>query len=181
MLTTRSAQASRASSCCQTSTSAVDPCGQGLGTRRTAIEDHDPAGALVAQVTQCLFAHFAGTQQQHMLVMKRLEELLGEVRDGHARDADPPPVDVGFRSHALGHAIGCLEGEVNHRAGHLLFLRHGERLFHLRQDLCFAHHHAVEAGGDREQMPRRFHVGVLEHVAGQHRGHPGRGSWRGSG
>ncbi len=40
-------------------------------------------------------------------------------------------------------------------------------LFHLRQDLSFADHHAVQAGGDHEQMAHGFLAAEVKQVVPQ--------------
>ncbi len=47
--------------------------------------------------------------------------------------------------------------------------RHGERLFHLAENLRLAHDHGIQAGGHAEEMADRFFVAVLVEVRRENR------------
>ena len=68
------------------------------------------------------------------------------------------------RGHAAGDADGGLKGHVQQRAGGLALGGRLVGLFHLGQDLRFAQHHAVQAGGHAEQVPHGRFIGADEQV-----------------
>ena len=73
-------------------------------------------------------------------------------------------MDGGFRGHAAGDADGRLKGHVQQRPGGLALGGRLVGLLHLGQDLRFAQHHAVQAGGHAEQVPHGRFIGVDEQV-----------------
>ncbi len=121
-------------------------------------------GPFVLQIAQGFLGHFAGADDQHLLVVEPLEDLAGEIADGHAGNAHPPLMQRGFVGDAPGHAHRGLKDAVGHRAGAVALLGQFVGLLDLRQDLRLAQHHAVEAGRHGEQVPHRVLAGPLEQV-----------------
>ncbi len=118
----------------------------------------------ILQIAERFFAHLAGADHQHLLVVEALEDLGGEVAHRDAGNAHAALVQRGFGGHALGHAHGGLKNAVRQRAGTVAALGHFVGLFDLGEDLRLAHDHAVEAGGDHEQVPHGILAGALEQV-----------------
>ena len=73
-------------------------------------------------------------------------------------------MDGGFGGYAAGNADGGLKGHVQERTRGLALGGRLVGLLHLGQDLRFAEHHAVQAGGHAEQMPHGGFIGVDEQV-----------------
>ena len=71
---------------------------------------------------------------------------------------------VRFAGDALGDPRGGLKDAVRQRAGALAVLGQLVGGFDLRQDLRLADHHAVETGGDGEQMPHGVVAGPREQL-----------------
>src|SRR6267154_1112255 len=71
---------------------------------------------------------------------------------------DDVGADSGVAAHLLRHRERALEEFVEERSECAGGLGDADRLLHLAQDLRFADHHGVEAGGDAERVPHRFAV-----------------------
>ena len=68
------------------------------------------------------------------------------------------------RGHALGHAQCSLKGGVRQRPGGAGAGRQLVGLLHLAENLRLADDHAVEAGGDGEQVPHEIFARMLEQL-----------------
>ena len=126
--------------------------GERSGPLEIAVEDDDLPCAGVGQVVQRFLGHLAGADHQHALVVEPLEDARGEIGDRHAGDAHAVAMERRFVGDAAGDAEGGLEQAVRHRPGAADFVGQFVGLLHLREDLRFAEDHAVEAGGDAEQV-----------------------------
>ena len=134
------------------------------GPLEAAIDDGDPPGPFVAEITQGFFRHLTRPDDERFLVVEALEDLPGEVGHGHAGNAHATLVDGGFAAYAAGDADGGLKGHVQQRAGGLKLAGRLVGLLDLGQDLRFAEHHAVQTGGHAEQVPHGGFIGVDEQV-----------------
>ena len=130
--------------------------GHGHGLFGTAIGDPDTPRLQLPQVTQCQFAHLAGADDEDGLVAEVVEHLL-DVIDGGTGDGRrgraQMPVSVRTRRATCRawRNSACNSGPTLSCAHGLLV-----GFFHLPGDLPLADDHAVEAGGDAEQMPHRL-------------------------
>ena len=109
--------------------------------------------------------HLPGADKEHPLVVESLEDPAGKVGHGDTGDREPLAADRGFSGNALRRPQGRLEHAAGEGAGGLLFLGEGPGLLHLGDDLRLSEHHAVEPGGDAEEMVD----GGLVVLAGEHR------------
>ena len=131
----------------------VEPRGQVASAGGGAIDDdHVPSSGL-AEIPQGLGRHLAGADEQHPLVFKPLEHAAGEVGDSHARDRHPLPAEGRLGGDPLRGAERRLKHACRQRARRVAVLGDRPGLLHLRQDLRFAKHHAVEARGHAKQVP----------------------------
>ena len=119
---------------------------------------------LALEVLQGQFGHLAGPHQQHVFAGQVAEDLLGQADRGVA-DADGVVADAGFGAHPFGHGEGLVEQPVEDGAGGLMLRGLPVGLLHLAQDLGFAHHHGVQAGGHPEDVAHRLRS--LVHVEGR--------------
>jgi hypothetical protein len=75
--------------------------------------------------------------------------------------------DASLGAHALGRLQRALEQRVQIRPGCAALMRDLVRLLHLSGDLPLADDHAVQAGGNAEQVPRCRSIGVFVQVRQQ--------------
>lgn len=142
----------------------VPMCGQLAGALETAVDNGYQLCPFVPKVTQRLLRHFAGADDERLLVVEAFEDSAGEVGHCHAGNAHSALVDGGFGGYAAGDADGRLESLVQERPGCLALRGRLIGLLHLGEDLRFAQHHAVQAGCHAEQVPHRRFVGIDEQV-----------------
>ena len=109
--------------------------------------------------------HLPGADEEHPLVVETLEDPAGEVGHGDTGDRKPLAADRRLRGDSLRRSQGRLKHAAGEGAGGLLFLGEGPGLLHLGDDLRLSEHHAVEPGGDAEEMVD----GGLVVLAGEHR------------
>ena len=138
--------------------------GQLFGFLEATIDDAHVAGAFVLEIAERFFGHFAGADDQHPLVVKRGKDLLGEIGNGDAGNADPLFVDAGLAGYPLGHAQRGLKHLVGQRAGALAVASQLIGLFDLGHDVRLAHNHAVQAGRDVEQVAHDVFAGAFKQV-----------------
>ena len=123
------------------------------GTVEIAIEDDDLPRAGVGEVVQRFLGHLAGADHEHALVVEPLEDARRRNRRsprwGCSRDGGAASVSLATRRATR---MADLEEAVRHGAGAADLPGQLVGLFHLRKDLRFAEDHAVEAGGDAEQV-----------------------------
>ena len=143
---------------------ALPSLGQLFGPIQRAVHHGDVLGPFVGGVAERLFGHFAGADDEHLLVVEAFENLLGELGHGHAGHADPLAVDGGFVADASGGFQRGLEHGVRDRSGRLAAASQVVGLFDLGSDLRFADHHAVQPGGHHEQVHHRFLAAAAEQL-----------------
>ena len=137
--------------------------GQRFGVGRGAAGDRDLADALRPQVLRRQRADLAGADHQHAAAVEAAENLARQRHRGKAH-RDRPFAERGLRAHALADAERRVKEAGEHRADALARGRHLERVLDLAEDLRFADHQRVEAGGHTEQVPRGVLVGPHEDV-----------------
>lgn len=93
--------------------------------------------------------HFARTHEEDALVLEAAEETKRQAHSG-GRETHGVGADGGGGADFLGNREGGLEKMVEHRAQAVCVTGHLLGLLHLTDDLCFAEHHGVEAGGHSE-------------------------------
>ena len=115
----------------------------------------------LTQMPQRQLAHFAGADDEDGLVAEVVEDLL-DVIDGGAGDGHMAMRDAGLGADAAGDLAGVAKQRVQQRADAVV--AHGllVGLLDLAGDLAFADDHAVETGGDAEQVPHS--LGLMKHV-----------------
>ena len=99
--------------------------------------------------------HLAGADHQDALFLQAREDPRGEVH-GHRGDADSPLADFGRLVDALGCAEGPVKQAVEVLARGLGLDGPDKGRLDLPDDLRLAEDHAVQAGGDLEQVARRL-------------------------
>ena len=134
------------------------PCpqlrGQRGGAFGGAVHNHHIARPRLPQVAERLGRHLAGTDEQHPFVVKALKNPAGEIGHSDTGNREPLATDRGFTGHPFGGAEGRLEHLSGERAGRLILLGERPGLLDLRHNLRLTEHHAVEACGNAEEMPR---------------------------
>ena len=138
--------------------------GQFLRPELAAVDNHDLPRSLVAEVADRLFRHLARSDHQRRLVVEGLEDLPSEISHGHAGNAHAPLVDGCLDGNPPGDLDRRLEDGMGQRARPLLVRGGLISLLDLRENLRFADHHAVEAGGDGEQVANGVGVFVAEQM-----------------
>ena len=138
--------------------------GEFLRPLHGAADDADVADPFVDEITERLFSHLAGSDDEDLLIVEPFKEITGVVGHGDAGNAHPLLLDGGLRSHALGHAQSGLKRGIRQRPHAAGRRRQFVGLLHLRENLSFADHHAVQARRHREQVPHKVLAGPLEEV-----------------
>ena len=93
--------------------------------------------------------HFAGADEQHVLLVDAGEDALRQAHrgGGHGHRIG---ADGGGAAHFLGHREGALEQLVQQRAHGAGLLGGFHRLLELAENLGFAQHHGIQPAGDAE-------------------------------
>src|SRR5690606_39024130 len=140
--------------------------GQVLGVGEGAVGDQQPLHLRLGEVPRDQFDGLAGADQEHGGIVRSGEAVQRQAHGGggdrHRVDADP---GVGART--LGRGEGLLEQAVELAAQGAGAARRGPGLLHLAEDLRFAQHQRVEAGGDPEQVADRLGVLVPVEIGAQ--------------
>src|SRR5215467_12300298 len=122
---------------------------------RCAVGDDDVLCSVRDQVARGQLRHFARADQVNRLVFERSEDLLRQLH-GHGRNGDAGTADRRLRAHAFGHSEGAGEQRLQGGVDRADAAGHGIRLLHLPQNLRFAHHHRVQAGGHAKNVAHGF-------------------------
>ena len=108
--------------------------------------------ARVGQILKRFLGHLAGAHNEDALVVETLKNPRREIGDRDAGNTDAVAIERRFTGDAAARADCGLESAVRDGTDAADFVRHFVGLFHLRKNLRFAEDHAVETGGDAEQM-----------------------------
>jgi len=122
---------------------------ENLTALERAVRDRDGLGLLRGKVGCAELDHFARTHEEDALVLEAAEETKRQAHSG-GRETHGVGADGGGGADFLGNREGGLEKMVEHRAQAVCVTGHLLGLLHLTDDLCFAEHHGVEAGGHSE-------------------------------
>lgn len=122
---------------------------ENLTALERAVRDRDGLGLLRGKVGCAELDHFARTHEEDALVLEAAEETKRQAHSG-GRETHGVGADGGGGADFLGNREGGLEKMVEHRAQAVCVTGHLLGLLHLADDLCFAEHHGVEAGGHSE-------------------------------
>ncbi len=125
-----------------------------------AVENHQSAGSGIGEILERFLGHLSGADHEHAFVVELLEDPRGEIGDRHAGNAHAVAVERGVAGDAAGDPQRGLKQMVHQRPGAADPPGELVGLLHLAEDLGFAEDHAVEAGGDGEQMSHD--LGIFE-------------------
>src|SRR5882672_4827777 len=136
----------------------VETARKGFGPFQRAVRHRHAARLLRGEMSRGKLDHLARADQQHFL--------FGEARKYPAREPhrggghrDDVGADSGVAAYLLRYRKRALKEFVEERSERAGRLGDASRLLHLAQDLRFADHHGVEAGGDAERVAYGFAVG----------------------
>ena len=130
----------------------VDTGCQVIGPGCRPIHDHHIPRPGLAEIPQRFGGHLARAHEQHPLVVEPLKNATGEVGHRHARDRHPLPAKCRLRRDPLGGSQRCLKQARRERPRRAAILRDRPGLLHLRKNLWFPKHHAVETRRHAEQV-----------------------------
>ena len=127
-------------------------------TRRAlerAVRDREARRALRGEVRRAQLDHFAGTDEEHVLVFQAREDA-GRELDGRRGHGNAVCAHASGRAYFLGDGKRALEKPVQHRAERSGRLGGARRFLHLAEDLRLAEHHRVQPRSDPERVKYRL-------------------------
>src|SRR3954451_9671226 len=88
-----------------------------FGPRATAVDERNLPRAFINQVAERFLAHFAGADDEDVLVVEALKDAFGKLSHGDTGNADALLLDRRFGGDALCYSEGSLKGSILQRAG----------------------------------------------------------------
>ena len=144
----------------------VELGGQFLPARQGAVGHDDFPDARLKQMSGGQLGHFSGAHQHGAVLVHVAENALGQLH-GRIADGNGAGGNGGFCAHALGYGKGLVQQAVENDAhavgGNGLAIGSLE----LAENLGFAQHHGVEAGGYGEQMAHGVEILVNIDIVAQ--------------
>ena len=138
--------------------------GEKPGTREVAVGDLEVLRPRIDQISERFLGHFSSPNDQDHLVVETFEDAAGEVCDGNTRYADTMPVQGSLACDASRRAESRLKKLVSEGSRAANSTCQVVGFFYLCEYLRFPDDHAVEAGGNTEQVA--YHVFIFQRNQG---------------